>query len=257
MGEPDNRQMTFGQHLDELRRRLWYAVVGVAAATGLTMYFGDAIMNFLMAPIKQALLDARQEPVMIATSALDPFMVYMKVTLLAALFISSPWVAYQLWRFVAAGLFPRERRYVYIFGPATALLFIAGTAFSYYVLVRYGLQFLVAFGAGMKLDMEVRMLLHIDTQLMFVVMFSLVMGLVFELPLVMLALSKIRIFTSKMYASKRRIFIVGALIVAAIITPTTDPVNLILATAPILVLYELGIWTCRISERRRDRRMAG
>jgi sec-independent protein translocase protein TatC len=254
----DAGHMTFGEHLDELRRRLWYAVIGVGVAVVATAFFGEPILNFLMAPVKEALVRAGQTPEMIATSAMDPFMIYMKVTLLAAVFVSSPWVAYQIWKFVAAALHPHERRYVYIYCPATALLFLAGTAFSYYVLVRFGLIYLVKFGVGLELVMPVRMMLHVDEQLMFIVTFSLVMGLVFELPLVMFALNRLRVFSAKDYASKRRIFYIIALIIAAIITPTQDPVNLFLATAPIIVLFELGIWLCRISERRgKARGLAG
>lgn len=253
MGAPDDHQMTFGEHLDELRRRLWYAVLGVAVALGVTCWFADDLMRILQKPVVDALIEAKQDPMLIAINAMDPIMIYMKVTLIAAVFLASPWVAFQLWKFVSVGLLPNERRYVYVFGPATLVLFLAGTVFSYFVLVRFGLQFLVGFGA----THGYRMMLEVNGQLMFVLMFSLVMGLVFELPLVMLLLVKIHIFTAKMYASKRRFFIIGAVVAAAIITPTTDPVNLTLAALPMLALFELGILLCRIAERGRGRTLAG
>ena len=173
--------------------------------------------------------------------------------LVAALFVSSPWVAWHLWRFVAGGLHPNERKYVYLFAPATTVLFVAGCLFSYFVLVRYGIRFLIDFGA----DMGVKPIPSIDSQLMFVLLLSLVMGVIFQLPLVMLVLVVIAVIYTQTYVKKRKLFVIIAFIIAAIITPTQDAINLALATAPMLLLYEIGIWICRIAERRRAARLAG
>jgi sec-independent protein translocase protein TatC len=175
------------------------------------------------------------------------------VALIAAAFVSSPWVFYQLWRFVAAGLYPHEQKYVHIFAPVTLGLFLAGTLFSYYILVRFGIRFLVSFGV----EMGIRIMPELDETVTFVLILSLIMGIIFQLPLVMLVLVKLRIFTSRGYASKRRLFIIIALTAAAVITPTTDVVNLVLVTAPILALYEIGIWICRLAERKREKQLAG
>ena len=142
MSEPHEVQMSFGEHLDELRRRLLYAVAGLAAAMGVCLYFGRDLVYVLQAPVTEALRIAGQDPKLYATNVVDPFMAYLKVSLIAAVFLASPWIALQLWKFVAVGLFPTERRTLYIFAPATVLLFVAGTVFSYFVLVRYGIQFL-------------------------------------------------------------------------------------------------------------------
>ncbi len=259
----EDRHMSFGEHLDELRRRLWYATIGVILITTVAGCYGTELVNFLQKPIIDALRNAKlpdgtnyykpDELRLISTNVITPLMVYFKISFIVGLFLSSPWVAYQIWKFVGTGLHENERHYVYIFAPVTAGLFLAGTVFSYYILVRYGVQFLVS----VAVDMNVRILPEIDSTVMFVVMMAFVMGIVFELPVVMLILSKIGIFTYKMYSSKRRLFIIASLIVAAIITPTTDPVNLILATLPIVVLYEVGIWACWLSERARRKRQAG
>ena len=251
---PTGTHMTFGEHLEALRRTLWLCLIGVGAAFVVCCIFGTSIVNVLTAPVIDALKDAGyKEPSLYAFNLVDPFLVYCKVSLIAALFVSAPWVAYLLWKFAASGLYPHERKYVYIYGPATVLLFITGVVFSYLVIVRYGIRFLVEFGK----TMHVTPMPGIDTQIMFVLVLSLVMGLVFQLPLVMLILAKIGIVDSKTYAKHRKMFIIVAVIVAAVITPTQDAFNLCLATAPILVLYEIGIWISRIAERRKRKDLAG
>ena len=249
----DDTEMTFGEHLEDLRRRLWLCVIGVAVAMVVCLIFGKDLVNFLKRPIVDALEAAGFEPNLYAPNVVDPFMAYVKVSLVAALFVSSPWVAWHLWRFVGTGLYPHERRYVYLFAPVTVLLFVAGCAFSYTVLVRYGIRFLVDFGA----DMDVKPIPSIDSQLMFVLLLSLVMGVIFQLPLVMLVMVTIGVVDTKTFVKKRKIFIIVAFIIAAIITPTQDAINLGLATAPMLLLYEMGIWICRIVERRRADKLAG
>jgi len=239
--------MTFGEHLDALRRTLWLSLIGVGIVFVGCCIYGIQLVNILAAPVKDALAQAHLKPTLYATNMTEPFVVYCKVSLIAALFLSAPWVGYQLWKFVAAGLYPREKKYVIIFAPVTVLLFIAGTLFSYFVLVRYGIQFLVEFGK----DMHVEPILTLDSQLMFILIFSLIMGVIFQLPLVMLILTAIGLIEAKTYARHRKIFIIVALIVAAVITPTQDAFNLCLATAPILVLYEFGILLSRIAERRK------
>jgi len=247
-------RMTFGEHLEDLRKTLWRCLIGLGAAFVVCCIFGTSIVNVLTAPVIDALKDAGyKEPSLYAFNLVDPFLVYCKVSLIAALFVSAPWVAYQLWKFVASGLYPHEKKYVYIFGPVTVLLFVAGVVFSYFVIVRYGIRFLVEFGK----TMHVTPMPGIDTQIMFVLVLSLVMGVVFQLPLVMLILVQIGVIESKTYVRQRKIFIIVALIVAAVITPTQDAFNLCLATAPILMLYEIGIWISRIAERRKAKDLAG
>ena len=249
----DDVQMTFGEHLEDLRSRLWRAVIGVAVALVVCLVFGKQLLRTLQKPITDALAAAGYEGTLNYFNVITPFMIYVKVSLITALFVSSPWVIYHIWQFVASGLYPHERKYVYIFGPFTAGLFAAGAAFSYFILVRFGVRFLVNFGKSLGLEP----VLDVNSQLMFVLVLSMVMGLIFQLPLVMLVLVKIHIVESKTYVKQRKLFIIVALTVAAIITPTQDIVNLALATAPMLLLYELGIVLSRLAERRSARDLAG
>ena len=250
---PEERHMTFGEHLEDLRRRLWLALVGVAVVLVVCLIFGDKLLKLLRKPIVEALVAAGHEPKLHYFNVISPFMIYVKISLITALFVGSPWVAYHVWRFVAAGLYPHEKKYVYIFGPFTVVLFVAGAVFSYFILVRFGVRFLINFGK--RLDLVP--ILDVNSQLMFVLVLSLVMGLIFQLPLVMLILVEIHIFESRTYVKQRKIFVIVALTLAAIVTPTQDIVNLALATAPMLLLYEIGIWLSRLAERRRAKDLAG
>ena len=152
----EQTQMTFGEHLDELRRRLWRAVIGVVLALGVTLWFGNEIIQFLTAPILDALRNAKLEPTLIALSVVDP---------------------------------------MHILAPVTMGLFLAGAAFSYYAIVTVGVNFLVRWGV----DMGVKIMPELDATITFVLMMSLVMGVIFQLPLVMIALVKIRICSVKTF----------------------------------------------------------
>ena len=250
---PDDTGMTFGEHLEDLRSRLWHALIGVAVALVVCLVFGGKLLEVLKQPIVDALAAAGYEGKLNYFNVVAPFMIYVKVSLIAAVFISSPWVIYHIWQFITTGLYPHEKKYVYIYAPFTAGLFAAGAAFSYFILVRFGVRFLVNFGKGLGLHP----VLDVNSQLMFVLVLSMVMGLIFQLPIVMLILVKIHIFETKTYVKQRKVFIIVALAVAAIVTPTQDIVNLALATAPMLLLYELGIWLSRVAERKSARDLAG
>lgn len=142
--DPDEFRMSFGDHLEELRRRLIHAIVGVLIASVFTFYIGLDIVAWLKAPLMHAL---RNEglPAHTATDLLSPVMTYMKVSIIAALVIAAPWVAYQLWQFVAAGLYPNERKAVAGLAPFSALMTTMGVCFTYYVLLPLTLAFLIHF----------------------------------------------------------------------------------------------------------------
>ena len=124
-------QMTFGDHLEDLRRRLWLAVAGVAVALVGCLIFGTQLMKLLAQPIIEALSAGGHDDTLKYFNVITPFMTYVKVSLIAALFVSSPWVAYHIWQFVATGLYRHERKYVYIFGPFTVVLYVTGAVYRY------------------------------------------------------------------------------------------------------------------------------
>jgi sec-independent protein translocase protein TatC len=169
----------------------------------------------------------------------EAFLIYMKVSIVAGLVLASPWVIYQLWLFVAAGLYPHEQKYVYTYLPASITLFLGGALFAYFAVMPYVLDFLFSFNAWMELRPEIK----INSWISFAMTVSLMFGVSFQLPLVMLFLERISIFTATDYREKRRIAILAIAIISMILTPS-DPVSMTLMMIPLLLLYELGILLC-------------
>jgi sec-independent protein translocase protein TatC len=350
----DNTTMTFGEHLEELRIRVWRAVIGLFLVTSVTMYFGDAVMAIVRKPIEDALqargkvltgedaqpFDAaktwndfwkwvttkaepkQEEPpetthdsktitvqvvpseLRAALHAADPqsfpthepkpqpdaaanasdgkpndpptteekpislqitapeiaewrktaeqqqrpivltvqegFMTWLKVSFVAGLVLSSPWVFYQIWLFVAAGLYPHERKYIHIYLPVSSGLFLGGASFCFFCVFPFVLGFLLQFSEGLKLQTQIRIADWIDFAIMLPVMF----GISFQLPLVMLFLERLSIFEIKDYREKRRIAIFVITVVSMLLTPA-EPYSMLMMMLPMIFLYECGILICR------------
>ncbi len=171
----------------------------------------------------------------------ESFMVYMKVAMIAGFVVSSPWVIYQLWLFVAAGLYPQERRYIHIYMPFSICLFLSGAVFCFLVVLPYVLDFLFDFSVWLEHNPQIRLNEWLGFALIMPVMF----GLSFELPLVMLLLERISILKVNDYVEKRKIAILVIAFLSMILTPS-DPVSMMLMLIPLCLLYELGIVLCRM-----------
>ena len=192
-------------------------------------------------PVAQVAAVARNAPQIITTGPEEAFMIYMKVALITGLVISSPWVFYQLWLFVAAGLYPHERKYVYIYLPMSLFLFLGGALFCFFAVLPFVLKFLIGFNVWLGLSPQIR----IGEWISFAVMLPLMFGLSFQLPLVMLFLERISIFQVKDYREKRRISILVISILSMVLTPS-DPVSMMLMMVPLVLLYEFGIFLCTL-----------
>ncbi len=147
MASSDHTVMPLGQHLEELRRRLIFALLGLVPILVLSLAFGKAILGFLVAPAKRVLRDAGFADTLLSTGPLEVFNTYFHVSLIVTVALGAPWILYQLWRFVAPGLYARERRFVYLLLPLSTALVIAGTVFLFRVVMPMVLAFLVTFGA--------------------------------------------------------------------------------------------------------------
>jgi len=174
------------------------------------------------------------------TSPTEGFITYMKVCLVAAVFISSPFIIYQIWKFVASGLYPHERRYVKAFGPASAALFIAGSCFFYFLVSRYGLVFLFKIGPSDMIDPRMK----INEYITFFLAMSLVMGGMFQLPLVIVFLAKAGIVEPDEVARQRRVAYLISFILAAFLTPP-DVVTQLFLAFPMIILFEAGLYVAR------------
>lgn len=170
----------------------------------------------------------------------EAFVTYMKVSFIAGLIAASPWVFFQLWLFVAAGLYPHERKYIYTYLPLSIGLFLGGVFFCFYGVLPTVLDFLLGYNGRMLLTAQIR----ISEWINFAVMLPLMFGVSFQLPLAMLFLAKINVFTVEHYTSQWRLAVLAIAILSMLLTPTPDPMTMLLMMAPLLMLYGMGILLC-------------
>ena len=235
------KEMTLREHLEELRRRLVIVVVFVILAMIVAFVFRNPIFAFLLEP---GFSQLDEKP--IATEVLETVGVTFKVTLLVAFAASLPVVLYHVIMFASPGLTTRERLYVFLFLPGVLIAFGAGVAFGYYVLFPPAFYFLFNFGSE-NVNPEIRIASYVNviTSLMFW------MGVVFQIPLVLFALGRLGVVSSRWLLRRWRFAVLIAFIAAAMITPTFDPVNQTFVAVPIIVLYLFGILLARFGERLR------
>jgi sec-independent protein translocase protein TatC len=221
---PENA-LTFTQHLDELRSRIIKSVISVVVCSCVVYYFVDFFLSIFTKPVGQLVFIAPQEA----------FVTNIKIALIGGLFLSSPFLLFQVWRFVSAGLKKNEKKYTLIFGPLSFIQFLLGVVFVYFVILPIGMKFLLGFASDQVVPM-----ITISKYISFVGTLMLCFGLIFELPLVILFLSKIGLVNPTFLVSKRKHAIVIVFIGAAIVTPP-DVITQVLMAFPLLILYEVGI----------------
>ncbi len=307
--------MSFGEHIEELRYHLIFAIVGLAIGVIFTfippLSLGARVMRRMEEPARRALADINTELVekkareaeenkeitkpvieridaydlvaglrklapeanlpapekvkgkvipvhivrqradqirniskeiiprapIITLGPMEAFTNYFMVCVVTGLVLSSPWVFYQLWAFVAAGLYRHERQYMYKFLPFAITLFLGGVALCFFAVLPVTLDFLLQFNVWLNIEPTMR----ITEWIRFATILPLVFGICFQTPLVMLMLERVGIFTADDFRSKRRIAILVMFVAAAIITPTQDPFSLALLAVPMVLLYELGL----------------
>ena len=170
----------------------------------------------------------------------EAFVTYMKVSFVAGLIVASPWVFFQLWLFVAAGLYPHERKYIYTFLPMSVILFLGGVFFCFYAVLPTVLDFLLGYNASMQLTAQIR----ISEWITFAITLPLMFGLSFQLPMIMLFLAKINLFTVQQYLGQWRMAVLAIAIISMLLTPTPDPMTMMMMMVPLLLLYAMGIALC-------------
>ena len=238
--EPESEvRASFFDHLTELRTRLVRALAGIAVGVGVVGWFSDDIFRLVMQPVLRSLPE--KERALNYTSYLEPFLVYLKVALYGGLFVAAPWVLYQLWLFVAPGLYKREKKVVIPFIVIGTALFYLGVTFTYFVVMPFAFPALASIAGP-----DMRPLLTMKEQLTLVLAMMLGFGVVFEVPVIIAFLAMVGLVTPQFLAKYRRHAIVVNVIIAAIITPTGDPFNLALMAVPMILFYEVGILAARI-----------
>ncbi len=233
-------KMTLLGHLVEIRSRLFKSVIAVIIATIIAFIFSEPIFHALTLPIKGNQL--------IYIDMTEMLGVYMKVGLAAGIFLAMPYLIYQVLMFVTPALTPQEKKYIYYTVPWVTLMFLSGVAFSYFVLLPPAIKFLFNFGTNIAAPQ-----IRIGSYITVITRVMLGTGLVFELPVASAVLAKLGIITSEWLASKRKIAIVLSFVLAAIITPTFDPVNQSLIAVPLVILFEMSIWLAKLLQPKDNR----
>ena len=249
-GELEGSRMPFLAHLRELRDRVRNAAIYFMAAFVVCWYFAGYIFEWLRAPMFNS-WDVKKlgPPNVVYTKLTEPFWVDMSIGMWAGIFVSSPFIFYQLWRFIAPGLYKKERRYTVAFAIFSALFFVTGAAFCYYFVLDGLYGFLIGYG-----EHDLKPMIMMQDYLDLTRDMMLAFGAVFELPLLIYFLAMIGMVTHRGLWKFNRWFIVIAFIVGAILTPSPDVVSQILMATPMIVLYNLSIIAAwRITKKREQK----
>jgi sec-independent protein translocase protein TatC len=230
--ESESGKMSFLEHLDELRKRLFHIIIYVGIGLVACFYFHREIYRFLAVPIQQALPPGEM---LAYTKPTDPFMIYVKVSILAGIFLTIPFSLYEVWKFIAPGLYRKEKKYVLPFLFFSIVLFVTGGLFCYYVVLPQTYSFLL------KMGEEFRPVIKIDEYLDLTNMMILGFGLIFEMPVVVAFLSIFGLVSAKFLWSKFRYAVVIIVAAAAMLSPTGDAFSLVLWAAPMVLLYLVSI----------------
>ncbi len=243
-------RMSFMQHLEELRSRLIRAIGGLGVAFLACLLFANELWVVVSEPAIAALKKINpNNPKLVMLAPIDGFStIWVKLPMLAAVFLASPWILYQVWSFIAPGLYKKERRWAAPFVICTAGLFILGGTFAYFVAFRYGLEFLLGIGTDIGVTPNISIVEYLD--LFINVMLG--VGLVFEMPILIFFLTLLRIVTPRFLLENSRYAILIITIIAAIVTPTPDVFNLMLFAVPMVLLYFVGVFASYILWLRRE-----
>ena len=250
--EVEASKMPLLQHLIELRQRLLYSFVGLIGVFLVCFFFAQPLYDFLAAPLADVLCVDERACRMIYTDLTEVFFTQIKIAFFFAAFFTFPLFEIQLWKFVAPGLYAKEKKALLPFLVMTPVLFFVGAAFVYYVIFPIAWEFFASFqqmavgpdDLSIELEAKVNEYLSLSMRLIFA------FGICFQLPVVMTLLSRAGIATAQGMADKRKYAIVGVFIVAAIFTPP-DPLSQIALAIPVILLYEISIWIARATEKKR------
>ncbi len=248
MAHPDEQRMSVVDHLGELRKRLVISAVAILIGTAFSFIAKGWVFEVILRPLR---ITQGDKVTIITLSPTEPFMTVLKVSIYAGLLIALPVVLWQFWAFIMPALYENEKKRVLPYVFFTTALFLAGVLFGYYVVLPVGLKFLVGYG-GDIFNQQLRASEYIS----FVSLFLLAFGVVFEMPAIMLMLSSAGIVNARQLRKTRKYALVGIATASMVLTPSQDPVSMLLMMGPLLVLYELGIMLARVVDRRRAKRKA-
>ncbi len=236
IGPGADAEMSFGDHLEELRSRMIRAILSTLLAFIVVFTWHEDVLRFVVQPYTEIAHSLGMPSVLNVLGPTDAFFAYMKVSLIVGLLVSAPVWMWQFWAFVGAGLYSHEKKAVYKFAPPMILLFVGGVTFGYVVLIPIGLRYLLSFADPSVLQNWI----GLSEYMSLFTTLTLVLGLTFQLPVIMALLTRMGLVTPQGFRDKRRFFILGAFFIGALLTPP-DAVTQVLLATPLLFLFELGV----------------
>ena len=241
---------SFWDHLDELRSRLVRMVLVVVAFSIVAFLFKEPLFSVILAPRSSAFVSYRLLGVstfaihLINTGLTEQFMVHMRTSLYVGVLVASPYIIYELFRFVSPGLYDNERRYALWIVGSAYVMFMLGTLLNYFLIFPLTVRFLGTYQVSADVANMLTLQSYIDT----LISMSFLMGVLFELPIVCWLMGRVGIINSQMMGTYRRHAIIAILVLAAIVTPTTDIFTLFVVALPIWLLYELSIFVVKTAK---------
>ncbi len=243
-GRKSPDEMTFLEHLEDLRKRIFYSFLAIVIAVIPAWFFSKEIYNILARPVTQYL---PADTKLVFTHLTAPFMLYIKVSFLAAILLTSPFIFLQLWFFVAPGLYQKERKYVYPFVIFTTFFFLLGTAFGYFIAFPFACNFFLRMGS------EFQPMITVDQYFSLALRLLIGIALVFEMPTLIFFLSRMGVVTSRWMVKNFKYAVLVVFVIAAIITPSPDIINQSILAVPMLALYGLSILIAVIFGKKREK----
>lgn len=258
MTNPEDHKMPFTEHLAELRKRILISLGALLFFFILSFNYSEKIFSLLMLPMKKTVAIIKEPPYLVLVPSkiksqsliflgpAEAFWMHLKISLISGFVIALPVIFYQFWKFVSPGLLPKERKYIFPFVISASGLFFIGAIFCFIIVLPFAMNFLLTYKTENLVPM-----ISVGKYVDFCLKFILAFGAIFELPLIILFLSRMGIVRPETLARQRKYAILGAFVVAAILTPTPDAFNQTLMAVPIVLLYEVGILLSRLFVRRR------
>jgi sec-independent protein translocase protein TatC len=237
----EDKELTIVEHLNELRKRVIYILIGVLITSAASYHFIDEILEFIT--------NAGRIEELVFINPTEAFFVIIKLSILSGVMTAMPFILYQVWKYVGVALKPHERKYLIYFGPLSYVLFLCGASFAFRSVLPLGIRFLLSFSKE-----NITPMITLSAYVSFLTKMISAFGLMFELPLVILLLSKLGIVTPEALKKGRKYAIVAIFVVAAVLTPP-DVISQIMLAVPILLLYEIGILICKSVTKKREKEL--
>lgn len=244
MSKNSARTMPLMGHLTELRKRITYVAIVVVVFVIAAFIEHNRVLGVLMWPLRNT---GHQQLTTLGVT--EAFMTVLKVSIYAGLICAIPFILYQFWAFILPGLYENEKRNTIPYVALTTVLFLGGITFGYFIVLPVGLRFMIGYGGD-----NFNQLIGADRYLSFISMFELAFGVVFELPLVMMLVAWAGLVDYKRMRKLRKYAILVEAVIAMVLTPSQDPVSMMLMLGPLIVLYEFGILLARLASKRKIRR---